>query len=164
MTAVGHNEGAPWGRTRKETDVKKLILLAVFVAAVVVAPVQAKGPKSPNVPKAQKCQPHPVAYTVSGTFSSGSLTLNSDGTYSGSLVVNVTKANDHAKAAKGTTVTYTLTSAKVKLHGENAAALTANSRVKLKGTITTLAKNCNQTGFTAVVTIKKADIKPPKTH
>ena len=143
---------------------KKLVLLAVFVAAVVVAPVQAKGPKTTNPPKAQKCQPHAVAYIASGTLASGSLTLNSDGTYSGTLVVNVTKTNHHAKTAKGTPQTYTLTSAKVKLHGETAAALTANSRVNLSGTITTLAKTCDQTGFTAVVTVKKADIKPPKAH
>ena len=139
---------------------KKLVLLAVFVLAVTVAPVQAKGPG----PKAQKCQPHPIAYVVSGTLASGSLTLNSDGTYSGSLTVHVTKANDHAKAIKGTTQTYTLANAKAKLHGENTAALTATSRVHLNGTITTLAKKCNQTGFTPTVTTNKADIKPPKTH
>ena len=139
---------------------KKLVLLAVFAVAVTVAPVQAKGPG----PKAQKCQPHPVAYIVSGTLAGGSLTLNSDGTYSGSLTVHVTKANNHAKAIKDTIQTYTLANTKAKLHGENAAALTANSRVHLNGTITTLAKKCDQTGFTPAVTIKKADIKPPKTH
>ena len=76
--------------------------------------------------------------------------------------MNVNKANHHAKAAKGTTTTYTLTNARVKIHGENPAALTANSRVHLSGTITTLAKKCDQTGFTATVTIQKADLKPPK--
>jgi hypothetical protein len=131
------------------------------VLAVTVAPVQAKGPG----PKAQKCQPHPVAYVVSGTLNSGTLTANSDGSYNGTLVVHVTKTDKHApKTIKGTDQTYTLTNAKAKLHGENAAALTANSRVHLSGTITTLAKKCNQAGFTATVTIKKADIKPPKTH
>jgi len=147
--------------------VKKLVFLAAVVAAVAVAPVQAKGPapKPPTPPKAQKCQPHPVAYVVSGKLNSGTLTANADGTYSGSLSVHVTRTDKHApKAIKGTDVSYTLANAKVKLHGENPAALTAQSRVHLEGTITTLAKKCNQTGFTAVVTIKKADIKPPKAH
>lgn len=141
---------------------KKLMLIALSALAILALPAAslAKGPKP--APTAQKCQPHTIAYVVSGRLVSGSLTANSDGTYSGSLTVHVTKTNKHAKAAKGTDQTYTLTSAKVKLHGENAAALTANSRVNLSGTITTLAKKCNQTGFTATITITKADIKPPK--
>jgi hypothetical protein len=32
----------------------------------------------------------------------------------------------------------------------------------LKGTITKLAKKCDQTGFTATTVIKKADAKAPK--
>jgi hypothetical protein len=139
--------------------VKRLLLLAVFVLAVVVAPVQAKPPK-PVTP--HKCQTHTVSYIVSGTLDSGSLTANTDGSYNGSLTVFVKTTNKHAKADKGTHAIYTLTNAKVKLHGENPAALVANSRVNLEGTITTLAKSCNQTGFTATVTITKADIKPPK--
>lgn len=140
---------------------KKLLLLVAFVVAIAAAPVQAKGPG----PKAHKCQPHSVAYVVSGTILSGALTANADGTYSGTVTVHVSKTDKHApKAIKGTDQIYTLASAKVKLHGENPAALTANSRGHLSGTITTLAKKCDQTGFTATVTIKKADIKPPKTH
>jgi hypothetical protein len=146
---------------------KRFVLIAVSALTMLAAPAaglaKAPPPKAPKAPPpAQKCQPHPAAYTVSGTLLSGSLTANSDGTYSGTLVVHVTKVNKHAKAAKGGDTTYTLTSAKVKLHNENPAMLTANSRVNLGGTITTLAKKCNQSGFTATVTIAKADIKPPK--
>ena len=140
----------------------KRFMLAGSVFAILALPGAslAKDPPSPS--KAQKCQPHTIAYVVSGTFLSGSLTANSDRTYSGSLTVHVTKTDKHAKADKGTTKAYTVTNAKVKLHGENPAALTANSRVNLSGTVTTLAKKCDQTGFTATITIKKADIKPPK--
>lgn len=141
---------------------KKIMLIAVFVAAIVAAPVQAKPPKPPKPTPPNKCQPHAVSYVVSGTLKSGSLTLNADGTYSGTLTVHVTKANKHAKADKNTDKAYALTNAKVNLHGENAASLTANSRVHLNGTITTLAKKCDHTGFTATITIAKADIKPPK--
>jgi len=138
----------------------KRFMLAVSAFAILAVPAAglAKGPPS----SAQKCQPHTIAYVASGTLVSGSLTANSNGTYSGSLVVHVTNVNHHAKAAKGPATTFTLTNAKVKLHGANPAALTANSRVNLSGTITTLAKKCNQTGFTATVTIRRADIKPPK--
>lgn len=137
---------------------KRLSLAALAIAILAMPGVGlAKGPKSPK-----KCQAHPVSYKVAGNLESGSLTANSDGTYDGSLVVDVKKTNKHAKADKGTTVTYTLTSAHLKLHGEDPSALTANSRVKLKGTITTLAKKCDQTGFTPTVTIKRGSIKPPK--
>ena len=127
---------------------KRFVLIAVSALTMLAAPAASLAkpppPKAPKAPlPAQKCQPHPVAYTVSGTLVSGSLTANSDGTYSGTLVVHVTKANKHAKAAKGTDATHTLTSAKVKLHGENPATLMANSRVHFGGTITTLDKKCN---------------------
>jgi len=137
----------------------KRFTLAVLAVAILAMPGVglAKGPTS-----SKKCQAHAISYRVAGNLESGSLTANSDGTYSGSLVVDVKTTNKHAKAAKGTTVTYTLTSAKLKLHGEDPSALTANSRVKLKGTITTLAKKCDQTGFTPTVTIKRGTIKPPK--
>lgn len=141
---------------------KKIALIALLALVAVVVPATAKPPEPTPPPKSHKCKPHGVAYVVSGTLVSGSLTRNSDGTYNGSLTVHVTKANHHARADKGTDKSYTLDHAKVKLHGENPAALTANSRVKLRGKITTLAKKCDHTGFAPTITIKKADIKPPK--
>jgi hypothetical protein len=98
---------------------------------------------------------------VGGTLVSGTLTPGS-GKYDGTLTVHVTKANKHAKADKGNDVTYTLSNAKLELHGENPLALTADTRVKLDGKITTLAKKCDQTGFTPTVTIKRGSIKSPK--
>jgi hypothetical protein len=139
---------------------KKLFVLAVLAVTglAVTAPVHAKS----HPPKSHKCTPHAVSYRASGKLVSGSLTANSDGTYSGTLTVHVTSTNHHAKADKGTDKAYTLDHAKVKLHGEDPSALVVGSRVRLKGTITTLAKKCDQTGFTATTTIKRAGIKPPK--
>jgi hypothetical protein len=137
---------------------KKFVLLAVAALAVAI-PAGAKSAP----PHSHKCKPHAVSYRVAGTLLSGALTSNPDGTYSGTLTVHVMSANHHAKADKGTDKAYTLDHAKVKLHGENPAALTAGSRVHLKGTITTLAKKCDHTGFTPTVTIKKAVIHPPTT-
>jgi hypothetical protein len=136
------------------------ITLAVLALAILAVPGTglAKGPKAPH----GKCQPHAVSYRIAGTLDSGLLTPGTDpNTYDGSLVVEVKRTNHHAKADKGTTQTYTLTGAALKLHGEDPAALTANSRVKLKGTITTLAKKCDATGFTATVTIKRGTVMPP---
>jgi len=137
------------------------ITLAVLAFAILAVPGTslAKGPKATT----GKCQPHAVSYRIAGNLDSGSLTAGTDpNTYDGSLVVEVTRTNHHARADKGTTQTYALTGASLKLHGEDPAALAADSRVKLKGTITTLAKKCDQTGFTATVTIERGTVKPPK--
>jgi hypothetical protein len=146
--------------------VKKLIMIAALVSAVVAPPVYAKGPKPapPTPPAPKNCQVHSVSYEVSGTLVSGSLTLNADGTYSGTITVHVTKANNHAKDDKGTDKSYTLTSSKANLHGANPASLAVGSHVKLEGSVTTLAKKCNQSGFTATVTIAHADLKAPNHH
>ena len=138
---------------------KKIALLALMAVVALVGAGQATAKSG----KSHKCTPQKVAYVASGKLVSGSLTKESNGTYSGTLTVHVTKTNKYGKADKGTDVTYTLDHAKGKLHGEDPGALVANSRVHLKGKITKLAKKCDQTGFTATRTIKKFDIKPPKT-
>ena len=146
---------------------KKLIVIAALVSAVVAAPIQAKPPKGPKpAPPANshKCQPHAISYEVAGTLDSGSLTLNADGTYTGSLTVHVTSANKHAKIDKNTDKAYTIANARVNLHGANPASLAAGSRVKREGKLTALAKNCDQTGFTAGITIAHADLEAPKAH
>jgi pyruvate/2-oxoglutarate dehydrogenase complex dihydrolipoamide acyltransferase (E2) component len=151
--------------------------IAVLASLALVAPAaahdkpdhQAKPQKAPNAHKpaapatSHKCRPHAVAYRVAGTLVSGTLTRNDDGTYSGALVVHVSGANHHARADKGTDKSYTLDHVKVNLHGQDPAALAANSRVKLKGKVTKLAKRCDATGFTSTLTIRRASIKPPKT-
>jgi len=145
--------------------VQKFILTAVLVFAAVAAPVYAKGPKNPaHMPPAtsNKCQPISVAYVASGKLDSGSLTKNADGTYSGTITVHVSTTNHQAKADQGTDKAYTLTNAHVNVHGANPASLAVGSRVHLQGTVTKLAKHCNQTGFTATLTIARADIKAPK--
>jgi hypothetical protein len=143
--------------------VKKLILIAALMSAVVAAPINAKAPK-PAPPAPKNCQVHTISYEVSGTLVSGSLALNSDGTYSGTITVHVTNVNEHAKTDKNATKSYTLTSAKANLHGANPASLAVGSHVKLEGTVTTLARNCNQSGFTATITIAHADLKAPRPH
>jgi hypothetical protein len=137
------------------------LAMAVLALAAIVVPAQAAKPK-PTPPKS-KCVAHAVSYEVSGTLTTaGALTANSDGTYSGSLTVHVAKTNNHAKASKGTTQSYTLDHAKVTFgHGVNKSAPAAGSRANLKGTITTEPKKC--TAFTPTTTIKKVELhRAPK--
>src|SRR5215813_1249476 len=97
---------------------KKTILIAAFVFAAVASPVQAKGPKGPPAshPTPNKCQAHTISYEVWGKLVSGSLTLNSNGTYSGTLTVHVSQSNHHAKSDRNTDKSYTLTNAHLNIH------------------------------------------------
>jgi opacity protein-like surface antigen len=138
---------------------KKFALLAVLAVVALVGAGQAAGAPS----KSHKCQPHKVAYVVHGKLLSGSLTKNSDKTWSGTLTVHVTKTNKHAKSQKGTDQTYNLDHVKGKVgKGEDPSALTPDSRVEVQGKITKLAKKCDQTGFTPTVTVKHFTVKLPK--
>jgi hypothetical protein len=144
------------------SPLKKFIAVALLAVATAVGTAAAK-PANQHPQNSHKCVAHSVAYSARGTLVSGSLTNNGKNTYSGDLTVHVTHTNSHARADNGTDKSYTLDHAKVKLgHGENAAALTPNSRVKLNGKITVLPKKCDQTGFTPTTTIRKASIKQPK--
>jgi hypothetical protein len=131
-----------------------LLTLALIAVAVPVAVPVAQASSS-------KCQPHAVAYRVSGTLVSGTLTadLGTKKTYSGTLTVLVTKTNEHAKSDKDLTKTYTLSHVDVSFGaGVNKTTPVAGSKVHLKGTITTLEKKCSQTGFTPTITIEKVAI------
>jgi hypothetical protein len=51
--------------------------------------------------KSHKCKPHGVAYILTGVLETQALSLNSDGTYSGSVTLEkVTHSNHHAKLNK----------------------------------------------------------------
>jgi hypothetical protein len=97
-------------------------------------------------PQSHKCLPHNVAYLESGIVdgtTGSTLTVNPDGTWSGTLVVDVTRANHRAKADRGTTVTYTFTNAKLTVRfdgGTNSFA--AGERVKLIGKLAAVAEGC----------------------
>jgi len=153
---------------------KKLALTTTLALAALAVPAAAKDhPGHGDKAKAQtehgqsqqaktrKCEMHATGYVAGGTLESGTLTRNADGTYDGALTVNVTQANHHAHADRATSRTYTLAGARVKLHGQDPAALKPGSRVKLQGRTTKLNRACDQTGFTATTTIEKAAIKDP---
>jgi hypothetical protein len=120
-------------------------------------------PSHPSHPgQSNKCKTHAVAYIASGTLAGQALVKNTDGSYSGSVTVNVTHTNRHAAGDKGTQ-SYTLTDARVTFgladinHDGSVGLddLQTGDRVRAIGKITTLAKKCNQTGFASTTTIHK---------
>ena len=161
---------------------KKLIPVALIAAAAMVVPAQAHKPAGPkphthttHSPSANshKCTPHKVAWVVKGILVSQALTKNSDGTYSGTVNIDVTHTNHHASAEKGkTNAQYTLDHVKAKFIVNDVAPptgtvdqndLVAGDRVKLIGKITVLPKKCDQGGFTAVTTIRQVVFHNPAT-
>jgi hypothetical protein len=154
---------------------RKLPIYAGLLAVALAVPAQAhehpgKGPKS-KVTKPGKCQPRAVGYNARGAFVSSSLTQTAgaatpalgDDRYSGSVTVNVTKANHKAPTADQT---FTLDNAKVKFADADdngvADVPVAGDRVKLHGKVTRLKRKCDQTGFTPQVTVRKVQFKAPK--
>jgi hypothetical protein len=121
-----------------------------------------KGAKASHPEGSHKCKPHKVGYVASGTLVIQTLTLNTDGTYSGTVEVEVKHTNHHAKKDNNTTKKYEV----VKVHVTFGLAdtnkdgsvglddLTKGDRVKLIGQITVLAKKCSTAGFTSTTTIR----------
>ena len=157
---------------------KKLATIAVLATGALVLPAQAKPPHPthPTHPAhPNKCAVHKVGYRAGGTLVSQSLTqtqgaataTKSDDRYSGSLTVNVTKANHGAPTGNQT---YNLTDANVRFHvpdrnndGKRTLAdVNVGDRVTLHGKITHLAKRCDHTGFTPTITVNKVDFNKPK--
>ncbi len=142
-------------------------LSALALAAVpVAAAAHPTKPTKPTKPPMQshKCVAHAVAYRVSGTVSSSSLTEAGKNKVSGTLTVMVTGSNNAAKqdgATKGSTQNYTLTGVKAsyahKLTKPNPAT---GTRVVVKGTITVVAKKCQATSGTGTVTVKRVSFTP----
>ncbi len=110
-------------------------------------------------------KPHTAAFDVRGVVTGGSLSPDSGKkkTYSGTLMVTVTKTNKDSKAYMGPQ-TFTLSHVKASFeHGVNPAA-PSGSLAHLQGNVTVAKKGCpTASGYT----IKKAELKkphPPKPH
>jgi hypothetical protein len=119
-----------------------------------------------NHGKSHKCKPHKVGYVASGLLESQTLTKNSDGSYSGALVVKVEHSNFHAKKTtlpnpvENVQVTFGL--ADTNNDGSvGTDDLAKGDRVQVIGKITTLAKKCDKKEFTAKITIRKIVFNAP---
>ena len=158
--------------------VRKIALLAC-AAALTTSPAWAHGrdDHSNHATRSHKCTPHKVGYVAAGTLVSHTLVADAAAaedstpkpTYSGDVVIDVKQGNKAARADKRTTKTYTLDHARVWLNlaDSNAdgrvdlADVARDSRVKVIGKVTKLAKKCDQTGFTSELTIKKLIVHEP---
>jgi hypothetical protein len=110
-----------------------------------------------------KCMPHKVAYNASGSLVDWSLTKNSDGTYSGTVTVHVTRSNHHAKDTKGSDTTFTVTNARVRFGQGVSDPPATGSRVKVIGKVTAVAKKCSNRGDAGTVTVRRIVVHVAKT-
>jgi hypothetical protein len=148
---------------------RKFVLLTVVGVAGLAGVAQAAKPPHPVHPQpgqhgrahSKSCTPRVEGYNARGTLVSSALTpAAGHGRYSGTLVVNVIRANHHAATGDQT---FALTGARVTFHhGVDSTAPAPGSRVGLHGTITELAKGCSSTGFSPTITVRHVDIRRPK--
>jgi hypothetical protein len=132
--------------------------LAVAVPAVAhPGPGDHSGRADHGTGHSRKCD-HKVGYVEGGTVDSATtstLVQNTDGTWSGTLVVDVTRANHAARADKGKTVTYTFTNATLKVHFDGVSAgFTAGERVQLIGKIAAGGHGCTAPSTPAAPTFR----------
>lgn len=138
---------------------KKVAVIGAFAVLALAVPAQAKVHYAPAAPT-KSCTPRSVGYNATGTLVASNLTADANGRYSGTIEVNVTRANHNGPTGDQT---YTLTAARVKFHkGVDAQSPAAGSRVKVHGKITKLAKHCSSEGFTPEITVRKVDIRQAK--
>ncbi|MGH2843770.1 MAG: hypothetical protein ACRDKL_09325 [Solirubrobacteraceae bacterium] len=142
----------------------RLCAIATTAALATAAPALAAKPSHPSHPthpaKSHKCAVHHVAYIASGALATWSATLNTDGTYSGQIGVDVKRANHHAAGSMGQQ-TFTLTEAKVRF-GNGAMPAAPGERVKLIGKITQVAKKCSDQTGAGTVTVRRVYVKTAK--
>ena len=122
--------------------------------------------------RSHKCKPHAVAYIASGTLEGEGLTLNknANGTFTGTVKVDVLHTNHHAAGDKGAKK-YTLENVHLVLaipDADNDSSvevddLKAGDQVMLIGKISALAKKCPKTGSAATPTIRQIVFHPPAT-
>jgi hypothetical protein len=148
----------------------KAAATATAIAALAVAPAQAHKPAE-HPSQSHKCTPHNVGFTASGALESAALTQTAgadtttrrDDRYSGTLTVDVKRANHKAPTGSQT---YTLDNDRVKFYDANHDGTKdepkAGDRVKVKGKYTRLSKKCDQTGFTSTTNVRRAEFRPAK--
>lgn len=148
----------------------RIILITASAAALAATPAIAHPGRDHARGRSQHgCTPHKVGYVASGTLRAQTLALDAPG-YSGDVTIDVARANRHARADKGRTVTYMLDHARVVLglddqNGDGRVDLgdvAVGSRAKVIGKVTKLGKKCDQTGFTPQLTITKLVVHEPK--
>jgi hypothetical protein len=146
---------------RKTAKLGMVVAAGAFAIAVPAAaqPSHPSHPTHPSQPaQSHRCAAHKVGYIAHGTITTWSATDNGDGTWTGSIDVNVKQANHHAKGAG----TFTLTNTKVRL-GDGVTTPVAGDRVFVIGKITKVAKKCTDQSAAGVVTLRRVNVLAPPT-
>jgi hypothetical protein len=148
--------------------IRRVAVCSAALAAAFAVPAHAK-PAKPV--KADECAPHKLGYKATGTLVSQALTQTrgadtakrGDDRYSGTLTVDVKKANHRAPKGEQS---YTVQNARVHFydadHNHVGDLPKAGDRVKVSGKITKLRKKCDSTGFSPEATLRKIDFKAAK--
>jgi hypothetical protein len=150
---------------------RRVAACGIALAVTLAVPANAKPPHPPKTAKAKDCTPHNVGYNAKGTLVSQALTQTAgadtakrgDDRYSGTLTVDVKKANHRAPQGEQT---YTVENGRVHFYDADrdhvADTPKAGDRVKVHGKIAKLGKKCDASGFTPTVTVRKVDFKAAK--
>jgi hypothetical protein len=153
---------------RTVTIVSALALVAAVPAWAVkpphpTHPTHPTHPAHPSSGTKAGCTAHNEGYRASGTLTSATLAAGTGtGKYSGSLTVDLTKADHGAPTGSQT---FTLTNARVRFgKGVDPTAPASGDRVTLHGKITELPHSCSTTGFTPTVTVRDVTIQVPHKH
>ena len=119
-------------------------LVAVPATALAGPPSNHGNGKGSNgaSPSSHKCVAHNIAYVEGGIVDAKTTAAYANGAWSGTLYVDVTRANHAAKGDKGTTVAVDPTTVKAIRFDGGATAFTAGERVQLIGKIQAVAKKC----------------------
>jgi hypothetical protein len=127
---------------------KKFALIGAVAALSVSIPAAAEATSSHHLRghHDHPCRLHDDRYSARGTLVSWSLTPNANGTYSGSLVVDVLHGNRHATGEVGSDTTYTVTDAVVRFGPHATVPPVAGSRIRVLGRALVTGRRCTGTG------------------
>ena len=126
-----------------------------------------KGTDHPSAHSHHCSKAHHVAYLEGGKVDGTPSTLakNGDGTWSGTLVVDITHANHWARADRDKTVTYTFSSSKLKVHFDGGTTgFSAGERVQLIGKLAVMSKTCTASGSAPAAPIFRMVVVHPAGH
>jgi hypothetical protein len=166
-----------------KNTIRRVAPAAALAAVLIAVPAHAKKPDFAGPQAAAehghghqsgRCKPHTAGWTVGGTVVESTLADSGDGTFSGDLVVTVTRTNSFARSERegDQPKTYTLTNVRASFddladtNGDgavDAADVAAGDRVRLIGRVAKPKRRCPAPDSTAA-TVRKVAFAAPETE